>query len=221
MKKSIYIVLIVIITSCISQKNAPKIKETKPLTQLKLVTDTLTREEKNIVNDFLDIELASERYKNYINLEIIVIEEAGNGFENLRVYEYAYRDFHSDGNESTAEDKERLGWILDTLKIKELKNKCSGKKEYRWKISDIKNHKVSIMKNETFVKIINSGEYTNSPVKLILRITKPLIIDNYNAFISFRLGVLGLNTINSYTALMKKTNGKWKIGASYWDGSFE
>jgi small ligand-binding sensory domain FIST len=58
MKYLIYTLLIAIFTSCTSQKNAPKIKETQPLTQLKSLVDTLTTEERNIVNDFLDIELA-------------------------------------------------------------------------------------------------------------------------------------------------------------------
>ncbi len=221
MKYYIYTLVIAIFTSCTSQKSAPKIKETQPLTQLKSLVDSLTTEEKNIVNDFLDIELASERYKNYNNLEIIVIEEAGSAIENLLVYEYAYKDFHSFGNKSTPADKQRLGWILDTTQIKELKNKYNAKNDYQWKIADIRNFKINIMKNETFIKIINSGEYTNLPEKLILRVTKPLIIDDYNAFISFRLGVLGYNTINYYTALMKKVNGKWQMRASYWDGSVE
>lgn len=221
MKCFIFIFSIISLVSCTSIKNTAKTKETQPYKHLKSIVESLPTEEYNIVNDFLDIELASERYKFYIGKETILIEEAGNGLENLFAYEYAYKDFHSYGNKGTAEDNERLGWVIDTLHIKELKNKYSDKNPYNWQSSDIKNYKVSVMKNETTTKIINSGEYASLPEKLILRITKPLIIDNYNAFISFRLGVLGFNTINNYTALMKKTNGKWKIVASYWDGSIE
>jgi hypothetical protein len=222
MKYLIYTLLITIFTSCISQKNAPEIKETQPLTQLKSLVDTLTTEERNIVNDFLDIELASERYKNKINNEIIVIENAGNGIENLLAYEYAYRDFHSYGNKATAEDNERLGWILDSLQIKELKNKYSDKKEYHWKGSDIKNFKVNIMKNDTLRNYLKKDRFLELSEKLILFIKKPLMIDENNAFISIysREGFLGTN-LDNYTALMNKTNGKWKKGASYWDGSIE
>lgn len=223
MKYLIYTLLIAIITSCTSQKKTPKIKETQPLTQLKSLVDTLTIEEQNIVNDFLDIELASERYKNYNNLEIIMIEDAGNGIENLLAYEYAYRDFHSDGNEATAEDNERLGWILDSLQIKELKNKYSDKKEYHWKSSDIRNFKVNIMKNDTLRNYLKKDRFIELSEKLVLFIKKPIIIDENNAFISIvtRKGFLFGSVINNYTALMKKTNGKWKTGASYWDGSIE
>lgn len=222
MKYLIYTLLIAIFTSCTSQKNAPKIKKTQPLAQLKSVVDTLTTEETNIVNDFLDMELASERYKNNINSEIIVIEEAGNGIENLLAYEYAYRDFHSYGNEATAEDNERLGWILDTLQIKELKNKYIDKKEYHWKSSDVKNFKVSIMRNDTLRNYLKKDKFLELSEKLVLFIKKPLMVDKNNAFISIysRRGFVGHNFSN-YTALMKKTNGKWKLGASYWDGSIE
>lgn len=223
MKYLIYTLLIAIFTFCTSQKKTPKIKETQPLTQLKSLVDTLTIEEKNIVNDFLDIELASERYKNYNNLEIIMIEDAGNGIENLLAYEYAYRDFHSDGNEVTVEDNDRLGWILDSLQIKELKNKYSDKKEYHWKSSDIRNFKVNIMKNDTLRNYLKKDRFIDLSEKLILFIKKPIIIDKNNAFISIatRKGFLFGSGINNYTALMKKTNRKWKTGASYWDGSIE
>lgn len=166
--------------------------------------------------------MASERYKNYKNCEIILIEEAGNPIENLLVYEYAYKDFHSYGNKATADDNERLGWILDTTQIKELKNTYKAKKECHWTSSDIRNFKVSIMKNDTLRNIINTGKYINLPEKLILHITKPLILNNDTAFISFRLSPLGgPHSISYYTALMKKINGKWQMRASYWDGSVE
>jgi hypothetical protein len=223
MKKIIFLLLIVIFISCTSKKNTTTDKEIQLLKQLKPIDDTLTIEESNIVNDFLNRELASETLKYYYNLEIILIEEAGNGIENLVVYEYAYKDFHSDGNKVTAEVNERLGWILDTIQIKNLKNKYIDKKQYHWKSSDIKNFKVNIMKKETFRNIIRSSEYIKLPEKIVIYITKPLMIDNNSALISFRSGSsrLGFTTINNYTALMKKVNKKWLIRANYWDGSIE
>jgi len=223
MKKLTLIVSIIILTSCMSKKNTLEEKMPTSLVQLKLAADTLTAEERNIANDFLNLELASERYENYHNLEIIVIEEAGNGIENLDVYEYAYNKFHSDGYQSTTKVKERLGWILDTIQIKDLKNKFRAKKQYHWKSSDIKNINVNVMKKEVFTNSIRSGEYITLPERLIIYITKPLLIDNTTAFITFRTGSsrLGFTTINNYTALMNKVNGKWLIRASYWDGSIE
>lgn len=221
MKNLILLLFVVIFSACSSKKDTAQNKKIQLLTQLKPINDTLNTEEINIVNDFLDFELVSERYKNYNNCEIILIEEAGNAIQNLFVYEYAYNDFHSYGNKATGDDNERLGWILDTIQIKELKNTYNAKKEFHLKISDIRNFKVSIMKNDTLTKILNTGNFIHVPEKLILHITKPLILNNDAAFISFRLSSLGFNTINYYTALMKKVNGKWQMRASYWDGIFE
>jgi hypothetical protein len=223
MKKIFFLFLIVIFISCTSKRNTTTSKEIQFLKQLKAIDDTLTTEESNIVNDFLNIEFATETLKYYYSLEIILIEEAGNGIENLVAYEYAYKDFHSDGNKATAEVNERLGWILDTIQIKDLKNKYIDKKQYHWKSSDIKNIKVNIMKKETFRNIIRSNEYIKLPEKIVIYITKPLMIDNNSALISFRSGSsrLGFTTISNYTALMKKTKGKWQLRASYWDGSIE
>ena len=109
MKYSIFTLLMIIFGSCTSKKNAPTIKETQPLTQLKSIVDTLTIEESNIINDFLDFELASERYKNKTYNEIIVIENAGNGIKNLLAYEYSYGDFHSYGNK--AMEINAIEWI--------------------------------------------------------------------------------------------------------------
>jgi hypothetical protein len=223
MKKIFFLLLIVVLISCTSQKTTAIYEELQLLKQLKSIDDTLTIEESNIVNDFLNIEFASETLKYYYSLEIILIEEAGNGIENLIAYEYAYNDFHSDEKKATAEVNERLGWILDTIQIKDLKNKYSNKKQYHWKSSDIKNLKVNIMNKETFSNIIRSSEYIKLPEKIVIYITKPLMIDNNNALVSFRSGSsrLGFTTISNYTALMKKVNKKWEIRAGYWDGSVE
>jgi hypothetical protein len=79
------------------------------------------------------------------------------------------------------------------------------------------------MKKEKFRNIITSTEYLNLPEKIVLYITKPILIDNSLGLITLRSGstLLGFRTINNYTALMNKINGKWQIRASYWDGSIE
>lgn len=79
MKNLFFLLSVAIFASCISKKN------TTSNTEIQLIkSDTLNKEEINIVNDFLDFELASERYKDYINREIILIEEAGyiSGWRN-------------------------------------------------------------------------------------------------------------------------------------------
>ena len=74
-------------------------------------------------------------------------------------------------------------------------------------------HLRNYLKKDRFLKLSE---------KLILFIKKPLMINKNNAFISIysRVGFLGVN-LDNYTALMKKTNGKWKTEATYWDGSIE
>jgi hypothetical protein len=216
MKKYSIIIILLFLISCSTTKKLAT-------TDDKVVVERLSVEEINVVNDFLDTELASDVYKNYKNLEVCLIENAGNGIENITVYEYDFKDWHSYVLDATPEDNERLGWILDTIQIKDLKSRYVSIKEYSWKSSDIKNFKVSIMKQEAFENILRSGEYAYLPERLILRISKPLIIDEKQAFITFRSGGsrLGFSTINNYTALMKKVNNKWIIGPTYWDGEFE
>lgn len=223
MKNLFLTISIIICTYGVTNNKVLQEKKSKSLLPLKIACDTLTTDEKNLVNDFLDLELASEKYKNQIKQEIIVIKEAGNGVGNLEVYEFAYKNFHSEGYRPTDEVNQRLGWILDTLQIKKLKKTYNAKNQYQWKNSDIKKFKISIMKKEKFRNIITSTEYLNLPEKIVLYITKPILIDNSLGLITLRSGstLLGFRTINNYTALMNKINGKWQIRASYWDGSIE
>jgi hypothetical protein len=204
------------ILSCSTRKN----DNINQITQN--ISPQLTQEEINVTNDFLDAELAAERYKYYRKLGLVLIEDAGNGTRNLLVYEYAYKDWHSFGENGTLQDNERLGWILDTIRVKELKNKYLNVENYNWKISDIKNFNISTIKNKTLINIIKSGEYINLPEKLIIYLTKPLIVDKNNAFISLNIGSsrLGFTSMNHYTALLKKANDKWVISASYDDGVY-
>jgi hypothetical protein len=214
--RNLFLLSLFILLSCSTRKK----DNTNQITQN--IPPQLSQEEINVTNDFLDAELASDSYKYYKNLELVLIEEAGNGTGCLFVYEYAYKNWHSFGENGTLQDNERLGWILDTVQVKELKSKYINAESYNWKISDIKNHRVSLMKNKTLINIIKSGEYINLPEKLILYLTKPLIVDKYNALISLNIGSsrLGYSSMNHYTALMKKVNDKWVLSASYDDGVY-
>lgn len=205
-----------IILSCSTRKND------KSNQIIQNIPPQLSQLETNIVNDFLNAELATERYKNYRNLEIVVIEESLKKSQSIEAYEYTYKDWNSFGENGLLDDNERLGFILDTLQIKTLKNKYLNEVNYNWKITDFKNYKVSLMKNETLRNIIKSGEYINLPKKLIIYISKPLIVDEKNALISFNIGSsgLGFTSMNHYTALMNKVNSKWVIIASYDDGVY-
>lgn len=218
MKYLLSTVLSLILFSCSIQKKESKNRIMQLQEQLK-VTSEILFEENNIVNDFLQIELTSEKYKSMENLEIVLIEEAKNRIANLDAYEYAYKDWHS-YNLATPDDNARLGWILDSIQIRELRSTYMNDDEYHWKSSDIKNYKVTIMKHDSLTNIIKSGSYTEKPEKLILYISRPLIINKNNAFISFASGSsrFGFGEITHLTLLMKKVNEKWVEGPGYDDG---
>lgn len=69
-----------------------------------------------------------------------------------------------------------------------MKKKYLNEKEYRWKVIDIKNYKVEIMKIDFFREILNKGFYVEMFEKLIIYLLRFLIIDKKNVLISFVLG---------------------------------
>lgn len=210
--KKLIIISILVVISCSTRKN----EKTNQINIPQLSEDEII-----IVNNFLDAELATERYKYYRDLDIVLIEEAGNGIGNLLAYEYAHKEFLQMERFDKRGDKENR-FFIDSLQTKKLKEKLKKVENYYWKISDISNRKVSLMKDETLRNIIKSGAYINLPEKLILYLTRPLIIDENNALISFNIGSSqsGFDSLNHYTALMKKVNNKWVLSAYYYDGVF-
>jgi hypothetical protein len=197
------------ILSCSTRKN----EKTNQLIQN--IPPQLSQLETNIVSDFLNAEFATDRYKNYRNLEIVVIEESLKKSQSIKAYELNFNYKDSWG-------KFINEWILDSIQLKKVKSELINEPIYYWKISDFKNYKVSLMNNKTLINIINSGEYINLSKKLILYISRPLIINENNILISFNIGSsrLGYTSINHYTALMSKVNKKWVIRASYDDGVY-
>ncbi|NHM04009.1 hypothetical protein [Flavobacterium celericrescens] len=204
MKKIFLIVLIMFIYSCSTNK---------PKEQTNDNNSNLTKIEKTIVNDFLDKELIKERYKNYKDFEIIVIEEALIKTKPLADYEFNYKYKNSWGSSI----KE---WIIDSLQIKKIKNQLKNEDVYHWKVSDFKNLKVKILKHEELRKTTNTGEYLQN--NLIIYLSKPLIIDKNNVLISFEIGDggFGFYPITHFTVLMRKINNKWVENGYYEDGVF-
>jgi hypothetical protein len=181
--------------------------------------NNLTSLESDVVNDFLNVELKEELYKNYKDYEIIIIEDAaGNGIKSLNAYEYAYKDFHSRVKDVTPEINSRLGWIIDSLEIIKFKEKLINSEPYKWKVTDFKNIKVKLRTFEELIKTTNTGKYLKK--NLIIHLSRPLLINQNYALISFDIGNgdLGFNAITHFTALMKKNNDKWVLQTSYWDG---
>ena len=209
MKIILYFVLIGVLLSCNAKK---EMLVTNSISE----NNNLTEIESNIINDFLDIELKDDRYKSYKDYEIVIIEEAYKKFKPLYTYEYAYKDLYKHGKEI------KNYWILDSLQIEKMKENIKFENTFHWKISDFKNIKVRLYKHEELRRIINSNEYINLPKRLIIYLSRPLIIDNNKALVSFDVGngQLGFNSITHFTVLMNKEEEKWIKGGYYDDGIY-
>ena len=109
------------------------------------------------------------------------------------------------------------------MQINKLKSNLAFEKQDYWVLTDFKKLKVNLLKYEKLRKIINSGEYNKLSQRLIIYISKPLIIDDKNALISFEIGngKLGFNEITHFTVLMKKEGGKWIDKNHFEDGIFQ
>lgn len=221
MKYLKFTVLSLILFSCSTKRIDTKKTEFKAQKKSEIIYSFLSEEEIDIVNTFLQFELTSDKYKTYQNLEKLLIEEAKNRTTNLDAYDYTYKDWHRD-NITTLDDNVKFGWILDSIQVQKLREQYKNDTKYSWKKTDIKNFKFTIIKSESFVKTLNTGSYINAPQKLIIYISRPLIIDKNNAFITFASGnsQLGFSEITHFTVLMKKVKGKWERGHEYFDGVF-
>lgn len=229
MKYSIYLFIIFHLFSCTIKKSPNNIltdnKVSKTISAINIV-DSLTMEECIIVNTLLQLQLESDRYKNTRKNEILLIKESINPLVALNAYDYAYKERKSSVssrlllNPNSLDDED--GWVIDSLKIDRLKIKYNNDEVYNWKESDVKNYKISIINSKTFINIIKSGSYINFPEKLVLYVSKPLIINKEYALIFFNSGnsQFGFNTIERFTVLMKKIEGKWVKDIYYYDGTY-
>lgn len=206
--KYILFVIVIATLSCKSHKETMLNNE-----EIVINENYLTNEEKNILTDFLTVELKKKRYKRYINYEFIVIEEALKKQKSITTYELNY-------NYKSSWGKFINEWILDSLQIRKLKNELKNEEIYNWKLSNFKNFKVSLLKNEELIKTTNTGEYLQN--RLIIYLSKPLIIDKNNAFVSFEIGIgdLGFSSLTHFTVLMTKTGNIWAENGLYYDGVY-
>lgn len=220
MKKHIFILSLVLLFSC-SAKKSNKLNSIPTTAQISIETK-LTETEVNIINDFIDVELKKERYLNYKDFEIVIIEEALKKYQSVETYIYSYNEWISMNKIDRREDIKNR-YFLDNLYVKKIKLELEKEEIYHWKISDFKNIKVSLLKCEDLIKTIRTSAYGSTISKrLIIYLSKPLIIDENNVFISFEIGngQLGFHSINHFTVLMRKVNNKWKQKDYYYDGVF-
>lgn len=202
MKKLLFFVVISLYYSC-AVHNKPVQKNHNELTQI----------EKNIIDAFLDAELDKERYYRFKNYKYVVIEEALKKSKPLSDYEFNYKYKNSWGSSITE-------WILDSLQIKKLQVEIENEEVYHWKVVDFKKDIAYTFKFEELRKTTNTGEYLQN--RLIIYLSRPLIIDENNAFISFEIGNgdLGFYPITHFTVLMRKKENKWVESGFYEDGVF-
>ncbi len=222
--KYLIFVLCLTLFSCSTQKTGNKKKEHQINEQVKkelcpYCEEVLIKDEKDIVNDLLQEELTSDRYKGRENQEIVLIAEANSPIKPLFAYEYAFKDWCKSNRTNINKADVSNRWFLDSLQINKFKNDIGC----HWKSTDIIFLKISIITQQSYKEIINNGDYISMPEKLILIISKPLLIDKNKALISFNSGssVAGFNTIERFTVLMKKINGKWIKDTDYFDGVYE
>ena len=218
MKNILYVLFYALFFSCSTQKkNNLNEKYTAPIS----IERKLTSTESKIINDFIDVELKKERYKNYRDAEIVIIQEALNKHQSVETYIYSNNEWISMNKVNRREDIENQ-YFLDSLRIKKLKIELEKEELYYWKVTDFRNIKVSLLKYEELRTIINTGAYSKFSSRMVIHLSKPLILNENNAFISFEIGNghLGFHSINHFTVLMKKIDNKWEQSNYYYDGVY-
>lgn len=212
MKKVFVISMVFLALSCSVKKNNKDLSET--ITPIVKEND-ITKTESDIINDFLKIELKKDRYKPYKNYPICIVKEGISKLSSLIIYEYCYTDRNLPIKNSTNKD-----WILNDVQIKNIKDTLINSKTNNWNVSDFTTINVSIKEHSELTKSIKENNYTKFSETLILNLSKPLIINDKNAFITFNShhGWFGYSTIDKCTVLLKKnTEGKWEIDSYYYD----
>lgn len=212
MKKVFVISMVFLALSCSVKKNNKDLSET--ITPIVKEND-ITKTESDIINDFLKIELKKDRYKPYKNYPICIVKEGISKLSSLIIYEYSYTDRNLPIKNSTNKD-----WILNDVQIKNIKDTLINSKTNNWNVSDFTTINVSIIEHSELTKSIKENNYTKFSETLILNLSKPLIINDKNAFITFNShhGWFGYSTIDKCTVLLKKnTEGKWEIDSYYYD----
>ncbi len=212
MKQIAYFILCILFSCSIKKNEKPYKKSTSSI-------DNLTKIERNIVDDFLESELASDRYKYYKDYQLVVIMESLPKKKAIESYLYTQRELlESKGLTSKKEDTEKF-FFLDSLEIKKINSELENETIYHWKISDF-NKKVSIVSDKKIIEMTNTGEYLNFSQRLIIYLSKPLVLGSKKAFISFSVSIMPFNPISHFSVLMINENNKWVQSVTYFDGIY-
>lgn len=174
----------IMLTSCSSQKVTSQFD--------------ITNTEKDIINNFLKFELASDAYKYRRNSKVVIIKNAIPKKQVLDDYLSIIRNF-----------KESL---IDTLQAVKMRKEFENETQYYWKSSDFRIKNLLTQSIESFEKSIKKEEYLNLPPRIIIHLSVPLIINDKEALVGFMSGGgdLGYTSINSGLILMVRNNeNKW------------
>lgn len=158
----------------------------------------LSKNEKEIINNFLEHELASGVYKYRINNTIVAIETPIAQKQVLQDYLSMLRNY-----------KESL---IDSIQAVKMRKELEKEHEYYWKKYDFIIKNLQTQSLEDFKKTIKTEEYFNLPNRIIFHLSVPLMINEKEALVSFMSGSgdTGFTTINSGIVLMTKNNeNKW------------
>jgi hypothetical protein len=137
----------------------------------------------------------------------------------IESYLYTQRELlESKGLPSKKEDIEKI-FFLDSLEIKKINSDLENEPIYEWKVSDF-NNKVSLISDKKIIEMTNTGEYLNFPNRLIIYLSKPLMLGSKKAFISFSVSIMPFNPISHFSVLMINENNKWVQSVSYFDGIY-
>jgi hypothetical protein len=180
-KKALFILVIILTFSCSSSK---RIKE-------KL---ELSKNEKEIINNFLENELASEAYRYRINNKIVVIETTIPKKQVLSDYLSLIINYKKS--------------LIDSIHAVKMNRELEKEPKYYWKSSDFRIKNLQTQSSEDFRKTIKTEEYFNLPNRIIFHLSVPLLINDKEALISFMSGSgdTGFTSINSGIVLMTKNN---------------
>lgn len=213
MKQLTYFVLCILLFSCSIKKNEISSKESTGS------IDNLTATERSVVNEFLESELASDRYKYYKDYPLVIIMESLPKKKAIESYLYTQRELlELKGLPSKKEDIEKF-FFLDSLEIKKINSELENETIYHWKVSDF-NNKVSLVSDKKVIEMTNTGEYLNFAQKLMIYLSKPLMLGSKKAFISFSVNIMPFNPINHFSVLMINKNNKWVQSVTYFDGIY-
>lgn len=215
MKHLLIILIFSLISSCSVNKksliNQSKINSVE-------VENKISNNEKKIINEFLKIQFSKDKFKNYSRLPITLIKEELGIMYSLGVYEKCYSE-----RNLAIQSVTKREWILDSIQIQKLKSRLKNVKKYSWKKEDLYLENLVLITENDLQKSIRESTYIELPKQLIIYLSKPLIIDENNVFISFKSGdsSLGFMPIENFTVLMKRINGKWFFDNYYFGNIYD